>query len=120
MKENIFYGHYCGIFFFNQMYLYATLKKSDTSWSSFGLQALIKLTWKFEFSAARVAVMFGAEVTNGIVSKIRRAKDHIIRPVAVKHKNNIHKLYNTLQVKPPNIKWGPLCNRPYTVLDFIC
>lgn len=53
------------------------------------------LTWKFEFSAARVAVMFGAEVSNGVISEVRRTKDHIIRPVAFKYIKRIKLLYHT-------------------------
>lgn len=36
--------------------------------------------------------MFGAEVSNGIVTEIRRAKDHIVRPDSQTHKNEMNKL----------------------------
>ncbi len=59
--------------------------------------AMAKLTWKLELSAARVAVMLGAEVSNSIVSEIRRAEDHIVRPDTIKHKQDV--LYAVLLSK---------------------
>lgn len=37
------------------------------------------LTRKFEFPAAGVAVVFGAEVPDGVVSQVGGSKDHIVR-----------------------------------------
>lgn len=50
------------------------------------------LTWELEFAAAGVAVVFGAEVSDGVVSQVRGAEDHVVRPDVFKYRKHINKL----------------------------